>query len=59
MTKNIYENILSTKVMTVVMEQSARSLYHGDHYQLAADMPLTTLPCASSAFCLGNMSVCV
>ena len=37
-------NIDSLGVMTVVMEQSARSLYHGDHYQLAAEMPLTTLP---------------
>ena len=37
-------NIDSLGVMTVVMEQSARSLYHGDHYQVAADMPLTTLP---------------
>ena len=37
-------NIESLGVMTVVMEQSARSLYHGDHYQLAAEMPLTTLP---------------
>ena len=37
-------NIDSLGVMTVVMEQSARSLYHGDHYQVAAEMPLTTLP---------------
>ena len=49
-------NIDSLGVMTVVMEQSARSLYHGDHYQLA-EVPLTTLPCALSAFCPGNMSV--